>query len=884
MKNMNSLQNMMGTIKKPLKANGPLGTISVCMIVKNEEKNIADAIKSFLPFADEIIVNDTGSTDRTLEILNSLPVRVIKNKWENDFSLARNQSLDAATSAWVIWMDADDRVPSDQVESFLKLKTAPLDRCFGFQIVNTQAGMPIGTRFMQIRMFPNHPSIRFVRAVHEQVIPSLAELGLYSFFIETLIWHTGYENDELKKRKAQRNIDLLLGNPERDFDPIVGMQEGDSYSIIEDWELAIRSYEHAYKIEGCEKIHKDAYDEIPNCIGRCYYKLNDLENAEKWFLEAYKNNHQKIEAKFYLGELYFKSGNEVAEEWLIKAVKSDRTFSAVANQYDVMHIYSYNYLCQLFKDQRRFEEMKFYAEKFFEKYPKVNEAEIYLGKAYLSLGVANLALKHLSSSLESGDVKERSSWEALFFALEKSDSSAYDIERWKKKYETLFSPASSSQIDCQIDLSVCMIIKNESTNIIDCLDSIQSLGAQVVIVDTGSTDDSLELIGKYSVEVYHYEWNNNFSKARNFSLEKAKGKWVLWLDADDRLLESDKEDILRYVRQEANQAFAFMVKNSSDGGKNGSVFAQIRLFPNHKGVRFEGRVHEQLSPSLSRLQIPVRFCETKIIHTGYFNREIVVKKQKRNLDIMLEEFKNNPNSITAVKLYSVAGSYQDLEEFDRALEYYEKAFERGEKRGEDPHIVEFCDVKIAECLASMGNYQESQARIDRVLAKDSKNVSALFLKGQLLFSTGDPEHAFYNWLKIFYFEEKQTLIPVDLNQFKVRILRSMGEYFYPQNQNLGTSCLRLAIDFQKQNRKVSADVILGLLFDEEMYTYCECMLEFAINMCPSFDEYFDLIKIYVLINKIPEALSTIENAKMIYGAKAELKQLEELIFADLGIR
>ena len=118
--NPNDVNKLIGTIKEPLQPLGPNNTLSVCMIVKNEEANIEAAIQSFLPFADEIVVNDTGSNDRTLEILKTLPVKIIQSEWIGDFSYSRNLSIDAATMSWVLWMDADDRVPADHIENCKK--------------------------------------------------------------------------------------------------------------------------------------------------------------------------------------------------------------------------------------------------------------------------------------------------------------------------------------------------------------------------------------------------------------------------------------------------------------------------------------------------------------------------------------------------------------------------------------------------------------------------------------------------------------------------------------------------------------------------------------------------------------------------------------------
>lgn len=94
------------------------------MIVRNEEKNVGECLKTVKDFADQVAVVDTGSTDRTVEIAEKYGIEVIRSDWRDDFSYS-NISLDHAASRWVLWLDADDRVPTSEAEKFRKLKTAP---------------------------------------------------------------------------------------------------------------------------------------------------------------------------------------------------------------------------------------------------------------------------------------------------------------------------------------------------------------------------------------------------------------------------------------------------------------------------------------------------------------------------------------------------------------------------------------------------------------------------------------------------------------------------------------------------------------------------------------------------------------------------------------
>ncbi|MFR9069355.1 MAG: glycosyltransferase family 2 protein, partial [Paraclostridium sp.] len=94
-------------------------TLSICMIVKNEEKNIGRCLDSIKEISDEIIIVDTGSTDRTIEICKSYFAKIIQYKWNNDFSEARNISIDYATKDYILFLDADEEIPK---EDLIKIK------------------------------------------------------------------------------------------------------------------------------------------------------------------------------------------------------------------------------------------------------------------------------------------------------------------------------------------------------------------------------------------------------------------------------------------------------------------------------------------------------------------------------------------------------------------------------------------------------------------------------------------------------------------------------------------------------------------------------------------------------------------------------------------
>jgi len=96
-------------------------------------------------------------------------------------------------------------------------------------------------------------------------------------------------------------------------------------------------------------------------------------------------------------------------------------------------------------------------------------------------------------------------------------------------------------------LSLCMIVKDEESVIEDCLKSVKGVVDQIVVVDTGSRDSTIEICKRYGAEVYYYRWRDDFSAARNESIKYARGDWILWMDADERLDPGSVEKLKRLL-------------------------------------------------------------------------------------------------------------------------------------------------------------------------------------------------------------------------------------------------------------------------------------------------------------------------------------------------
>ncbi len=199
-------------------------------------------------------------------------------------------------------------------------------------------------------------------------------------------------------------------------------------------------------------------------------------------------------------------------------------------------------------------------------------------------------------------------------------------------------------------ISLCMIVKNEEHYLPGCLESVKDIVSEMVIVDTGSTDRTIEIANMFNAKVYHFPWINDFAAARNESLKYAIGEWLLYMDADERLILKDKDYIFKVINSIPEKIGAVLcilesLHSKNDGKSEMHRGAYPRLFRNYgyPNIKFIGKIHEQISPSIRQLGKEFVDSEIVIEHLGY-NRdlEIITQKVKRNYELLLEQVKEEP--------------------------------------------------------------------------------------------------------------------------------------------------------------------------------------------------------------------------------------------------
>ena len=187
-------------------------TLGVIMIVKNEEARLGNILSDIKEVVDEIVVVDTGSSDATVSIAREHGAKVGYFTWCNDFSAARNASISMATSDYLLWLDADDRLDLSEGKKLATLKKylrPAKDRAYMLKV--NSATKQTGDRLcFQVRIFPNLPGLRFENRIHEQVAPSIERAGIVIESVDILIRHTGYHEMDDCLVKLRRNLSILL--------------------------------------------------------------------------------------------------------------------------------------------------------------------------------------------------------------------------------------------------------------------------------------------------------------------------------------------------------------------------------------------------------------------------------------------------------------------------------------------------------------------------------------------------------------------------------------------------------------------------------------------------------------------------------------------------
>ena len=299
-------------------------------------------------------------------------------------------------------------------------------------------------------------------------------------------------------------------------------------------------------------------------------------------------------------------------------------------------------------------------------------------------------------------------------------------------------------------ISACYIVKDDAENLRTSLESLRGID-EIIVVDTGSTDHTVRVAEIFNAQVFHTDWNDDFSAPRNLALSKTTGDWVVFLDADEYFTKETADNLRYFLEKISTHNFNGLMINriNIDADDNNKVLDStyvLRVFRNRRGLSYVGKIHEELridgKDLTGLLIVPEKFL--MLIHTGY-SKSVNREKAERNLKLLLAELDENPERVYGY----IAQCYNGLDDKDNAEKFAKLDIESGvkastfasssyrilldilsrdenrlderktfaEKAVKDfPKLPDF-EAELAECLAAQGNFEDAISAMTQALEK-----------------------------------------------------------------------------------------------------------------------------------------------------------------------
>nr|WP_269473526.1 TPR domain-containing glycosyltransferase [Paenibacillus odorifer] len=271
-----------------------------------------------------------------------------------------------------------------------------------------------------------------------------------------------------------------------------------------------------------------------------------------------------------------------------------------------------------------------------------------------------------------------------------------------------------------------MIVKNEEKTLARCLDSVVGKVEEIIIVDTGSEDNTIEIAKRYTSNIYSFQWTGSFAEARNFSIRQSSCDYILVMDADEYL---DEDSDIHKVCVTGFDYYVLKIKNYLSFDQT-FIHYNVRLFVNNENLYFENQLHEHLNIFDERFKFVGDDVDLLLHHTGYSNETIEEKdKLQRNLPIMIREVEENPNGFN---LFNMGKLYLSLGQYHKAVNYFKKAYPLSKSTLYFPDLL----TLFASTLGKLNRYEDGLSVINEAVRLYSEDSEMSYTQGQLFMEAG----------------------------------------------------------------------------------------------------------------------------------------------------
>jgi len=247
-------------------------------------------------------------------------------------------------------------------------------------------------------------------------------------------------------------------------------------------------------------------------------------------------------------------------------------------------------------------------------------------------------------------------------------------------------------------ISLCMIVKDEESSLGRCLESIKHEVDEIIIVDTGSKDRTVDIARQYTDKIYFHPWENSFSKARNQALKYPKGDWIFQLDADEELDPESKGLIREIITDESADAFNVGIVCFHNNGKSSTFHRFPRLFRNNGIIHYEGIVHNQVVGYRN-----LKNAAITILHTGYdIDNESRLKKFNRTTPLLYEQIRQNPTDPSPY--INLSNSFMGMESYRDASAASQKAIDLMKEQNRYPNLGSIAYYNRSICYFNRNDF------------------------------------------------------------------------------------------------------------------------------------------------------------------------------------
>ncbi|MCP4567843.1 MAG: tetratricopeptide repeat protein [FCB group bacterium] len=306
-------------------------------------------------------------------------------------------------------------------------------------------------------------------------------------------------------------------------------------------------------------------------------------------------------------------------------------------------------------------------------------------------------------------------------------------------------PVTESNAERQATISACLIVKNEEYFLPRCLRSIRDMVDEIILVDTGSDDRTVEIASEFDCKIYHFPWTGDFSAARNHSLKQATKDWIFIIDADEEVPSGDAPQYQQLVNREDLKMISLSVYNQSpESGELSSVATSVRLFRRELNLGYMGIVHNRLitPPDITKVQSKLR-----LYHYGYdLPREIQDKKLERTRMLLEKQLADNADDLFAnFNMIQVLRSHQQSyrpEISQKIIEYADRVIDSPESKLDmyfGHHLMTL--YQKAAALATLKRYDEAEDCCRKALKIRPDYLDVLLTLGHIYNNTNRPAQA-----------------------------------------------------------------------------------------------------------------------------------------------